>query len=1724
MANVNKIKRTAAKSSLTRFTNHFNSIKDQENVDCLDLRRRLEKIEDVLEQFQQAQFAIETEDPDCENNYELVHSPERERFENDFFSITSLVKQFLDIHDGETNRVENVSSRSSSVADLNVLSNIRLPQLNLPTFDGSLDQWLFFRDSFGSIIHQNTSMSNVQKFHYLRLSLRGTAADRIKSLQICDVNYEIAWKLLHERYENKQILMKNHIKAIFELPILSKETHTGLNQILDGLEKNLNALKVLNRPTEHWDDLIIYIISSKFDNTTRRAWESRADSQTIPTLETLKLFLEERCRILSSLDSNINDNKYSKHPSNKNSKSFISTQNNQFQCVICDSNNHNVYTCNNFSRLTPTERLNTAKRLRLCINCLKNNHRTNDCKSSGCRRCGKIHHSLLHFQKPPAREDTAHDIPSISEVSSSEASTSSKNLHVRVTASQAVLPQQILLSTAVITVFDKLKNPHHCRVLLDSGSQINFISEKLANILQLPKKHIDMSISGFNQIQKKAHFSVSILFKSNVNNFDKSISCIVLPQITDYLPNLPFNSEKLNIPKKIILADPNFDKPAPIDLLIGADTFWDLLSIGQIKLGNGLPILQKSKLGWIISGPIHNQSQTYFSHHCCTSTTDLESQLARFWELEDYPRTRFLSSEEASCEEHFKNTLSRHSCGRFIVHIPFKRSPSLLGESMDFAKKRFLNLERKLEKNPNLKLPYHEFIKEYIDLGHMSLAEDQEDRSGFFLPHHCVQKEDSITTKLRVVFDGSSKTSSGLSLNDLMMIGPNIQDNLFPILLRFRKHNYVLSADIAKMYRQVLVQESDRNYQKILWRFSPNNPLQIFLLNTVTYGTSSAAYLAIRCLHEIALRHKQESPLISSIILHDFYVDDLLTGANTIDELNYIKNEISNLLLVYGFPLRKWRSNIENFSYSNEETLRIGDGDTKTLGLRWNPNGDFLQYHIQNSTYASRVTKRQILSSTAQIFDPLGLLSPVTITAKIILQELWKLNISWDESVPSDLYTIWSKYRSQLHLLNSLQIPRHTLSLNTVSVQLHGFCDASQTSYGACVYLRCCDDLNHFTSNLYCAKTRVAPLKTITIPRLELSGALLLAELVHKILTSCDIKFESVTYWSDSMICTSWINSSPHILKTFVANRVSQIQNLSNPKSWKHVSTYDNPADLLSRGISPSDLITSEFWFHGPSWLSKPESCWPSYERTNKVISLTDLPEVRTKPCSFVGTINTSEDRIYSCIKNYSLLIKLQRVMAYVLRYVHNLKAKESRKLGPLTTEELENSLFLLIRVTQRHAFSDDYYRLLHSKVLNKKSRLLNLNPFFDQTREVIRVGGRIQNSTFEFAKKHPVILPSNDILSCLIARHEHIRLMHIGSQALLASLRERFWPLSGRNLAKRTVHECMRCFRFRAKPQGYIMGNLPAKRIAPSRPFLITGIDYAGPILLRDRKGRNFKITKAYIALFVCFSSKAIHLEIVSDLTCECFLACLRRFMARRGKCSEIFSDNATTFVGANNEIKVFLNKHTNHISDDLSKEGVQWNFITPHAPHFGGIWESGVKSTKHHLKRVIGNASLTFEELNTVMCQIEACLNSRPLYPVSDDPNDLTPLTPAHFLIGESLMSIPEPNLVNVNERLLSRFQRLQQITQHFWNRWTKEYISSLQIRTKWKEHHEQLLNIGSLVLIKENYLPPLKWRLGRVMQIHKGSDHIIRSVTLKTSSGEMKRPVVKICTLPLHTDSTH
>lgn len=1730
--------RGQVKARLTRIRNFFNGIDENSlNSDLIaELNERFSDSETILADYHKCQASIAFADDSTS------HEEDAEAFLAAYYGIIPKIRGFLTKHNHAGVQAAEPVLQQIETKTSDPFS-VRLPPIILPTFSGALEDWDEFHDAFDAMINENQQLSVIEKFRYLVSAVKGDAAQALKSLKITAENYSVAWAVLKRRFENKKLIVQNNLMALFELEYIKKDSRAAIQRTLDSILKIMQCLKKYEQPTV--DLLIIHIISVKLTVNTRTEWGLFKPKGDFPTFEEFIEFLENRCERLGAMEIET-----TLFPNNKvkinEARAHVSTAKQPHGCVYCKEN-HQIYNCEGFLKLNVNSRIASARRLHLCMNCLKRNHGARFCSVQPCQKCGKKHNTLLHLEFDRVLgtnqivKDTVEERAIEAQASDQIASAATKESSIRPYETQASVnhsafyasTSQIVLSTACVQVADIYGNVHTCRCLLDPGSQSSFVTSELCNRLGLEKKKYKLVITGVGQLNSNVNHKTTILIKSRINDYSAEVTCLVLDHITDHLPTISFDINKLNIPQTIRLADPKCSVSQKIDMLIGADLFWELLCNGQHNLGKNLPVLQKTRLGWILGGKfIQNDYINPINKTIVNfNAIGIQEQLEKFWMLEECnsgdPYLKY-SQEEKYCEDHFLKTHKRTEAfpHRFIVNIPLKDNVSNLGKSREFALKRFYSLERKLERDSKLKAEYTAFLSEYENLGHMTKINDESlelINPKYYLPHHSVIKETSSTTKVRVVFDASMKTSfSGPSLNDVQCVGPTIQDDIFAILIRFRKHEFVISADIAKMYRQILINKEQRNLQLILWRSDSSQEVNCYRLNTVTYGMAASSFLSIRSLKQLAVEFRNIYPASSRVIESDFYVDDLLTGFESREAAIKAQTEISEILKTGGFELRKWASNdkviLNHINAGNnleQELIQISE-NVGSLGVSWNPSADKLHYFSKEFSRQKHITKRTILSCIGQIFDPLGLLGPIIITAKIIIQQLWQCKLSWDESIPLDLHTRFVHLRDQLHIIDRLDIPRHVIAKNPIKIELHGFADASERAYGACLYIRSLDQLGSYHVSLLCAKSRVAPLKNVSLPRLELCGALLLANLAHKVKKSIKIDFDAVVYWCDSTISLGWIRSAPNKWKTFVANRVSEIQQLTDVKDWRHVSTENNPADLISRGIEPSLLKNATLWWKGPAFLAGGKAF--EHRSEIQIESFDNLPEAR-------AVVNLAfQPECSIMFQKYSSLWKLQRIIAYCFRFVNNARSNRNTPLsGPLSTNELERALVKLLKLVQMEAFPHEVSHLSAKRDINRKSSVLSLNPFIDD-QGLLRVGGRIQKSSFNYSKKHPVILPAGHILTKLIIKHEHIRLMHGGINLMLASLREKYWIISGKNAIKQIVHECVTCFRAKPKPIEYVMGSLPKNRVTPAPPFYNCGVDYAGPILIKNKVGRGCKLIKSYICIFVCFATKAIHIELASDLSTNEFVAAMRRFVARRGMPLNIYSDNGGNFVGANSELQEFRkflldSRNQAEIIEAISKDNVAWHFIPSRSPHFGGLWEAGVKSIKGHLKRTVGNAHLTFGELNTLLVQIEAILNSRPLSPISSDPNDTEPLTPSHFLIGRPLMLVPEPDLAEISDNRLSKYQHVQKLMQHFWKRWSLEYIGELQGRAKWKRGHPAAVKIGSLVILRNDNMPPLKWDMGRIVDLHPGSDGVIRVVSLKTSSGNViKRAVTKLCVLPI------
>ncbi|CAB0011196.1 unnamed protein product, partial [Nesidiocoris tenuis] len=1269
---------------------------------------------------------------------------------------------------------------------------------------------------------------------------------------------------------------------------------------------------------------------------------------------------------------------------------------------------------------------------------------------------------------------------------------------------------QIILGTAIAHIKDARGHFQPIRMVIDSGSQNSFMTQKCLNKLGLTMSRSNKTICGIGQtLFSGARGKVICQIKPcSQSSPILTTEAIIVPTITSHLPSVSLPNAIVSRLSGYNLADSTFWKPGPVEFLLGVDLFTDIWTGAVTSFDDTTPKLFDSIFGQIVMGKLEGNVHSSTSLFAANNDSNLSFQLEKFWELESpAPTENVLSPEDLQCEEFFQKTHRRLENGTYEVRLPFRDTEPTVGDSSAAAIRRFHSLERKLHHNPELRELYHNFMKEYVDLDHMALAKGP---SSFLIPHHGVLKENEEGKRIRVVFDASVKVPGG-SLNDHLLVGGKLQNDIREILLRFRYHQVVFSTDIVKMFRMIRVHPLDRKFQNIYWRFNPNEAVQRFELKTVTYGLACAPFLAQRVLLQLVTDHGADYPQAAEAIRHQVYVDDILTGAHTFAAAIELKEQLIALLACGGFQLSKWSSNflqlVPTPAHSpQQEKVDMSSKDetwVKILGLQWNPSLDTFSFKI--SAPNPIITKRGILSLVARIYDPLGLLTPTTFLMKSFIQELWKLSLDWDQEIPHYLQDSWSSILTQLPVLSKIQVPRFIGTSGDENMQIIGFCDASVRGYAAVIYLRVASETG-WTISLLTSKSKLAPTKATSIPRLELCGALLLAQLyssVLPIITSFKQPMLQPIFFCDSTITLSWIQTDSFRLKVFVANRVAKIQEVSPQSRWRHIISEENPCDAASRGILPSQLLDHPLWWTGPPWLKADDTNWPNHPYQ----ALKDLPEMRAEQSALVST--EAVPLLCNWFERFSSFQTMVRAAGWIVRWIHNCRNPTNKRSGALSKIEYDQGKTLCIKDVQRHHFPSKQFM---------DSKFGNLDPFLDRD-SVWRVGGRLRHAELPYTQRHPILLPHKCHFSSLMIDFYHKLYGHPGPNALQAVIQLQFWIPALRRLIRHRGFKCLKCYKSKANSYPPFMGDLPKFRVNGGRTFQHVGVDFAGPFPLKESSRRNAAIGKTYLCLYVCMATKALHLELVTRLTTEAFLASFQRFTSLRGLPTDVYSDCGSNFLGAASYLKELYQWFSSQTSkqellDYALKTNIRWHFNPPQTPHMGGIWEAGVKSVKRHLRLMSSQTPLTYEEYTTLFSKIGAILNSRPLCPLSTDPNESDYLSPGHFMVGGPLVVAPEPSLLDERESLLTRWQLVSRKAEYFWKRWSREYLATLQTRPKWLQRKENV-QIGDLVLLKEDS-PPLHWKTARIIDVHPGRDNIVRVATVQTGRSSFKRPVVKLVPL--------
>ncbi|XP_025266573.1 uncharacterized protein LOC112638676 [Camponotus floridanus] len=968
-----------------------------------------------------------------------------------------------------------------------------------------------------------------------------------------------------------------------------------------------------------------------------------------------------------------------------------------------------------------------------------------------CLTCKSKHHTTLH---------EAYTLPSSNEVNALSAMHSSSER------------KTILLATARVHLTDRAGDLHPVRAMLDQGSEVSIISEALVQRLRLPRSRSSVSIIGIGESRSgSTRGKVALSLSSMITGAKLKAVAFVLPRLSAYQGSSVKNLPSWPHVHGLELADPRYQELDPVELLLGAEVCSTILEVGLRKGGPQDPVAQKTALGWILSGessaaPFQGPRNSLQ----CTVDQELNQLVHSFWEQErELPSSVALRPEDQECKTLFISTHQRMASGRYVVRLPFSSPPTSLGGTRKPAESLLSAMDLQSKRDPEFGVRYREFMQEYEDLKHMSPV-NTVGTAGCYLPHHGVLRQSNSCSKLRVVFNGSQRTASGDSLNRHLLIGANLLPALADVLLRWRRHRFVFVTDIEKMFRQILVHPEDRRFQRILWRPKASGKIQEYELNTVIYELACAPILAVRTLHQLAADEEARAPKGATALRHDCYMDDVITGSDTLQHAVALQTELRELCTAGGFPLRKWAANSEAILEGVPPDHRLKQAHHSwesevhsTLGLRWHLASDDFSFAIQPRS-TGEFTKRRVLAETARLLQrhPLGWLAPVIIRAKILIQSAWLKRLDWDSPLPAEDAQSWQRLLSELHLLEHLRIRRWLgVIRQDPTVEIHGFADASERGYAAVAYLRV-SSTEETSIHLLAAKSKVAPIKPVTLPRLELCAASLLTNLVHHLRSSLEVS-APVYLWSDSKVVLHWIKGHASRWKTYVANRVSLIQERLPEAQWRHVPGQENPADCAYRGIAPRDLLNHPLWWEGPCWLLGDSSLWPASDEA----SMVSVPETKTTVLTAIGKVRPEPE----ILLQFSTLHRLLRVSAWCLRWRRTARHPPS---VALLSDELDASLIRWLRIVQGIHYAAELAAVRESRPVPRGSHLARLHPFIDDD-GILRVGGRLKHAILTYDERHPMIAPPTSWLTKLVIESCHRRTLHGGTQLTLGLLRLRF-------------------------------------------------------------------------------------------------------------------------------------------------------------------------------------------------------------------------------------------------------------------------------------------------------------------------------------------------------------
>ena len=1650
---------------------------------------------------------------------------------------------------------------ASSSGDISTaLAEVKLPKLELKKFRGDILEYEAWWDVF-LLIHESTTIPTISKFVYLKSCLEGEAAQAIAGLKVSEANYETAIEIITNRFGGKDKRVFTHMTQLIGLSC-SKPTVDCLRGLRDQLLSHTRSLENLEITKEQYGVFLTPLVISKLPQEIRMEWSRDAEGKE-RDIDYLLTFLESeikrRDRSLTVGDTQQPQvqgvsSHVKSHQNKPSGHSLLSGAGGEKTCGLCNKKGHKSSQCYKITKTPRADRMDVAKTAGVCFLCLQPGHSSVRCGKPVCNHCGGRHHSVLCGK--------------INSDKNSESITTEQSEPAKLSARSNMPSGSVLLKCAQVAVKDGGGGVVTARIIFDDGCSKTYVRKvfsKRINAIKVDVDNFRYAAFGTKAASEHCRSNVVSICLQDLGGSDHVIHATEIDNISAPLHRPAVPAEILQrlsaVAESFVFADKySHSVVADIDILIGMDTYWRFIDpSSSVRLTPELVSLN-TPFGLVISGKMPCSKSDSAAPHMLSMTVSLLCPVLSLNDVKDFYEIEnigVVDEPERDMLTTFREGLSVDEEGRYSTNLVWK--PNMKEKLLDnekIARRRQAQTSRKLARNPAVRKLYDDALSELEKAGVIEEVPEEELKNPvgdtvYYMPGRPELRPEAVSTKCRPVFDAGCKGYNGVSLNDCLDPGPCLLADLVGVLLRFRRWEFAITADIHKAFFQIVIKKEDRDVHRFLW--DVDDVIKVMRFTRVPFGNSQSPFLWLAMLSVHFSKYPESDTLTK--LKEDIYMDDWLTGCDGVSVGCHMIQEASEIMDDCHCSLVKISSSNQVISDVVQD-LDLGkclDSETvKTLGMIWSSVEDCFMFQGPSFAPNLKLSKRVVLSFFSKLFDPINFLAPFTVDVKILFQELWKVRkpsgekLTWDEEIPVEFQEKFLKWVDGLKVVKAWKIPRRYSSCmkwsdSHIKFILVGFGDASPQAYGACVYLLM--ESGDFRSiSLVMAKSRVAPLKSQTLPRLELMAGLVLARLITHVRQQLNLPVSTPLHcFSDAKITLSWIKGDPERWVTFVRNRVKEIHKLTPPDCWHYVPSAKNPADLLTRGISAQDLVASQLWLHGPPELLDDVTLGDVSIPTDDV----DIQDMSTKEdVILLSTAQSQKQKPVSVldIERWDPLTKAIRVVGWVKRFIRNLKAclpsaDESNKTssadksnetsespekspvdGPkksslknleledLDFDELVDARKCLIRDAQLKSYASEMFCLDNKKEIPSASvlRQRKLITFLDDD-GLLRIKHRLDQTNLSYDEKNPIILPKGH-LAVLVVRFQHILLKHAGVDTMLTSLRSEFWLPGGRLLAKRVKKFCVACQKQDARACAEPTPSLPRVRVSPAPPFRVCGLDHAGPLYCLD-----FANTKFYILLFTCAVTRAVFLELVDSMSTPSTMFALRRMAARRGLPRNIFSDNHKGFKKCPKMVGAYF-----------GHKAPKWEFIAPLSPWRGGWWERLVKSVKSSLKKTICKAKLSRVELETTIHEVEACVNSRPLTYVSDDVTQREPLTPAHFLLGHSggfygNSNVDSQSVASDEATLTLEFERRRCLIDEFFRIWSNDYIRNLP--PCGGSRHFGGISENNLVLLEDATTTRLNWPVGIVEKVFPSPlDGVVRTAEVKTTQGMYTRPIQRLHKLEL------